>query len=108
VFGPNGSHGDTSHGEAVIGGSALVLVIVATSASAANTNDRAPIIAGGVALFVAILTAVTTNRRQTRALAAERERLEMRLTHDRALVDVQDLRLAISDLLDSFVKWKSS
>jgi hypothetical protein len=101
VFGHDGGHDDAA-GATGLAGAGLIVVLVGTAAGAASTDDRGPIIAGGVALFVAILTAVTTNRRQDRALKAERERLELQLDHDRQLVDVQDLRDALFEILDSY------
>jgi hypothetical protein len=86
----------------------LVAVAVVTVVGATQTDYVAPILAFVAALIVAILTAITTSRRQTHQLAedarrqervldAERGRLDAQLSHDREMADVADLRNVLDD-----------
>lgn len=74
--------------DAAIGG-ATVVIGGAAVAAATSTNETGPILAFVGALTVAVIAAYTANRRQERALEAERERLDARLRHERSLADVQ-------------------
>lgn len=49
------------------------------------------------ALLVAVVTAVFAERRQRSALAAERERLDRQLRHERAAADREDLRALLDE-----------
>ncbi len=73
---------------------AAVSIAVATSSS-----DVAAILAFAGALLVALLTAVTTSRRQEAQLAAEERRLEMELKHDSSVRDVAHVREVIDAVL---------
>ena len=84
-------------------GVVFVLVLGGTAAAATTTDYTTPIITLVGAVFVATLTAVTTNRRQAKQLAAEGERLtrqlqaeqesqRQRLKHDREVKDLDHLR----------------
>lgn len=65
----------------------------------AQSNDDGPIIAGAVAIVVAFITWFATDRRQANALAAERERLDAQLAHERTLADIADLRIVAQAVL---------
>src|SRR5262245_56170618 len=69
----------------------------------AQSSQTGPIIAGAVAVIVALITWYATDRRQDAALEAERQRhratldaeqqrFETRLQHEREMQDVNDLR----------------
>jgi hypothetical protein len=72
-----------------------------TVVGASHTDHTAAILAFVGALLVAALTAYTTDRRQDRQVAAERERLREQLRHDRVLTDRSDLRSACDEALDA-------
>jgi hypothetical protein len=86
----------------VVGGGAAI--------AATQTDQTTPLLTFAGALIVAIITAITTNRRQSRALAgesgrhratltAESDRLTKQLRHDRALSDIADLRNVLEEFL---------
>jgi hypothetical protein len=88
-----------------------------------QSSQTGPIIAGVVAVVVALITWYATDKRQAKAIAAqeeqhgsdlraesarhdatlraERERLDARLAHERELADVADLRLVLGAALDA-------
>lgn len=71
--GNGGSRTDVAvAGTATLAGAAGIYV-------ATTTSESGPIIAGVVAIFVAVVTWYATDRRQARALAAERERFQRQL-----------------------------
>jgi hypothetical protein len=79
---------------------ASVAVTGGAGAVAASAADHtAPILAFVGALIVAVITAVTTNRRQAVQLAAEQSLLDLRLSHERALADLADLRGVLESAL---------
>lgn len=79
--------GDPTPTGLAAGGAVVVVVATGGAAAAADSSDwLAPIIALIAAVFVAVLTAITTNRRQAKQLAAEEERLQRQL-------DAEDGRL---------------
>jgi type II secretory pathway pseudopilin PulG len=85
-------------------GGTVVVVIAGGAAAAGDSSDWvAPVIALIGAVFVAVLTAITTNRRQAKQLseerarqaaelAAERARLRLQLAHERDLGELVHLR----------------
>lgn len=79
----------------------LTVAVVGTvgAAAATATEHLAPVLTFVGALIVAVLTAVTTNRRQAIQLVAERKQLELRLAHERALADLADLRSVVEGAL---------
>ena len=92
-----------------------IVVVVATGGAAAATNSSnwiAPIIALVGAVFVAVLTAITTNRRQAKQLAAEEQRQGRELSHQRDLTELAHLReffdeaaAAFEGRLDAISEW---
>ena len=101
-------HDAPTTGAQVSGGILLLLVAGGTVAGATQTDETGPILAFVGALLVVLITAVTTDRRQRRQIAAEGSRhtetlttqsgeLRRQLAHDRKLADLQHLRA----LLDS-------
>jgi hypothetical protein len=91
--------GGTGEEIAVVGAAAVVGG--GTVVAAAPSDDTGPILAFVGALLVAVLTAYTANRRQSAALAAERERLDAQLQHDRELADTADLRTVLEEALEA-------
>jgi len=113
----NGGEGGEDAG--VAAGTCLIAGIGIYGAT--RTNQTGPIIAGVVAILVALLTWYATDKRQAKALAAERqrhqetlagererhreslraerERLDARLDHERQVVDLADLRAAVEESL---------
>src|SRR4051794_9340282 len=86
-----------------MGAVALGTVVVSGIAifGATSSDKTAPILAFAGAIIVALLTAYTTNRRQERALAAEHDRLQLQLRHDRTIADVVELRTVVDSALDA-------
>lgn len=93
--------GGTSRTAVEIG--VLVVIAGGSAVGAAQTSKTTAVLGFVGVLLVAVITAVTTNRRQERqiaaaaeaqerAVAAERERLVVQLEHDRTLADRADLR----------------
>jgi hypothetical protein len=95
-------------------GVAAVLGIAAGGAAVAvvNANETAILTFAGV-LIVAIITAVTADRRQDKQLnaeherhgdllQAERDRLDARLIHERKLADVEHLRQLLDDAAPAY------
>jgi hypothetical protein len=94
---------DSGHaGDIAVGGGSCALLVVAIL-GANQTDSTGPIIAGSVAIIVALVTWYATDKRQSKALAAEerrqiktleeeRGRLTLQLEHDRELEDVKHLR----------------
>jgi hypothetical protein len=77
-------------------------VVAAGSAIGASQSDSTgPVLAFVGAILVALVTWYATDRRQRTALAAERERLALQLSHQRHLHDVADLREVLSDTLSA-------
>ena len=66
-------------------------------AVALQTDQTGPVLAFSGALIVAIITWVSSDRRQERALVAERERQFAKLAHDRELADLTDLRALLDE-----------
>jgi hypothetical protein len=78
-------------GMAVVGGGAIV--------AATSTSETGPILAFVGALLVAVIAAYTADRRQERALEAERRRQQAGLRHEREQADVTDLRSVLEEAL---------
>jgi hypothetical protein len=83
--------------------------IVATAAVSAcalivatQTDETGPVLAFSGAIVVAVITWVSSDRRQDRALVAERERQSAQLTHDRELADLADLRELLDEAARAF------
>ena len=82
----------------VVGG-AVALVAGATHLGLnANTNVAAILTFTG-AIFVALLTAYWTQRRQSQQLAADQQRLQLQLEHERERLDLLDLRAVLEEAL---------
>ena len=95
--------GDPTPAGLAAGGAVVVVVATGGAAAAAeSSNWIAPIIALVGAVFVAVLTAITTNRRQAKQLAAEEERLRRELAHQRDLGELAHLREFFDDLAAAF------
>ena len=92
-------HGASGGDVAVAGGATLAGA--AGIYGATTTSQTGPIIAGVVAIFVALVTWYATDRRQSKALAAERDRLDATFNHERALADVADVRLVAEAIMSS-------
>ena len=97
-----------SLGESVAVGAGTCVIATGTVLGATSTDHTGPILAFAAAIFVALVTAVTTNRRQERALEAdadrhhetlraESKRLEQQLAHDRELADIAAVRSALDE-----------
>ena len=85
--------------------SGTIVVVVATGGAAVAASGSewiAPITALVGAVFVAILTAVTTNRRLVHQLDAEDRRITRQLAHTRDLGELQHLREFFDDLAAAF------
>ena len=75
--------GDSGSGEDLaVGGGACVLLVVAVL-GANQTSNTAPIIAGSVAIIVALVTWYATDKRQSRAIRAQEEQQERALQAER-------------------------
>jgi hypothetical protein len=73
---------------AVIGTTGIIAV--ASGAIAVTSPDHTgPWLAFAGALIVAVVTAVTTERRQRATLTAEEERLQLQLEHERERLELQ-------------------
>jgi hypothetical protein len=57
-------------------------------------------VSGGVALLATIVAPVTAHFRQRRSLAAEAERQERQLRHDRLLRDLEETRTRVDEVID--------
>lgn len=108
--GAAGPPGDGGHDVAAI--SIVVAITGVAAAGAAQSDHAAPLIAFVGAIAVTVLAAVTANRRQLQALAAERDRLDRQLEHDRRLQELEHLRdfldaaaAAYESLEEATVKW---
>src|SRR5262249_42515809 len=83
----------------------VIVVVLATSGAAAAGNGKdwiAPIVALVGAVFVAVLTAITTNRRQAAQLAAEDRRPRRELNHAPDLGELAHLRQFFDALAAAF------
>jgi hypothetical protein len=82
---------------------AALAVSVAGGAAvgATQVNDTPALLAVIGAIFVALITWYATDRRQVNAIAADRERLEAQLGHDRELSDLSELRTVVDETLAS-------
>lgn len=115
-------HGE-SDGDSVLGVGLAICSSVAVAGvvgvGASGLSAAGPIIAGIVAIVVAMITVLTTNKRQRIALASEDKRLDSRLaaeserqqhqlkaeagrlreqlSHDRGIADVAELRTLLDD-----------
>jgi hypothetical protein len=100
--------GVEGHDAAVAGGA-----IVGTGvgiAGATQSSQAGPIVAGVVAVIVALITWYATDKRQAKAIVAERERFQQqldaeaerhreRLAHERDIANLEELRTALDDAL---------
>jgi hypothetical protein len=80
---------------------AALAVSVAGGAAvgATQVNNTPALLAFIGAIFVALITWYATDRRQARVIAADRERLEAQLAHDRELNDLSELRTVLDETL---------
>ena len=110
--------GNRASGEELVVGGVACVVAAVVIFGASQTSKAVPIIAGSVAILVALFTWYATDKRQTKAIAAhereqerafraERERLAAQLRHDRVLADVADLRAVLEEALDSVDEWRA-
>lgn len=94
---------DSGGGDAAVAGGGIVV--------ATQTTQAGPIIAGVVAVVVALVTWYATDKRQAKALAAEeerqrtalaseRERLREQLDHDRQARELAELRKVLDEATD--------
>jgi hypothetical protein len=95
--------GDEGFGGLLVGGGAFVLVLggVYQATQADQANEATPYIAGVVAIAVALITWFATDRRQAKALAAERERLDETLAEERAVRELEELRKVLDEAMDA-------
>ena len=94
------SDGGGDDGREIAVGALIVVVIGGGSVlGAAQTSNTGPILAFIGALLVALITWFAADRRQRYSLAAEKARLDLQLSHERRLNDVEHLR----DLLDEAI-----
>jgi hypothetical protein len=91
-----------------VGAGVVVVVAAGTVVAASPSSNAGPALTFVGAILVALITAVTTNRRQRtqleaegvrqeRELTVERERLDRQLEHDRELRDLDHLRTFLDD-----------
>ena len=96
------SAGDPTTAGLAVGG-ATVIVLVGGGVTAATGSDYVPsVIALAGVVFVAILTVITTNRRQTKQLAAESDRLTRQLAQQRDLGELSHLREFFDEMAASY------
>lgn len=106
------NHNQSDGPDALMVGGGAVAGAAVVGIGVSGLSAAAPIIAGVVALAVAVITAVTTDRRQGVALkaqqlrldaqlSAEAQRLREQLGHDRRLANVAELRAVIDESLAS-------
>jgi hypothetical protein len=84
-------------GETVALTGTTCVVGAATVAVASSSDQTGPILAFAGALTVALITAVTAQRRLRSQLAAEEGRLASQLRHDRTLRDLDELRSLLDE-----------
>jgi hypothetical protein len=80
----------------------VVVIAAATTVGATQSNQTAAILAFSGALLVALITAYTAYRRQRADLAAERERLELRLGHERRLAEMDHLVALLDEAASAY------
>jgi hypothetical protein len=100
---------DSPSSDAGVAGGAVLVLIVGGAGAATTAGSATPMIAatiaGIVALAVARITAVTTNRRQAEQLAAEDGRLRRQLAHDRDLRELAHLREFFDECAAALEQW---
>jgi hypothetical protein len=111
----NGGDSHDGYGGLIVGGGALVLVLGGAyqATQASQASEATPYIAGVVAIAVALITWFATDRRQAKALAAERDRLQRqldaeaerhreRLVHERQLANLDEVRETMDTVMAAF------
>jgi hypothetical protein len=117
----DGGGGDEGVGGLVVGGAALVLVLGGAyqATQSSQASEATPYIAGVVAIAVALITWLATDRRQAKALAAEQSRHEATLTaehgrheamlrHDERKQDLEELRKVFDDTIAEVIGLNSA